>query len=277
MSTTVETNQHYDLDPEIFGSFLDPMRKYSSGLYLDDTDDLAAAQRHKLAFVSGRLRLRGGERVLDVGCGWGALTLHVATEHAAHVTGVTPAGRQRDHVLATATERGLDRLVEVHHGPIEGFTAPRGSYDAAAALGSVVHMADLPAVLAHVRVMLRRGGRLYLSESCFRSAEIAERFDDRPNVGFVRHDVFGNGRLRPLSELVAATESAGFAVEAVDDLTDHYRRTIADWITNVQANAAAIDAIEPGMAARLARYLEVGNAAWGFTTRHYGLTLRNAR
>lgn len=277
MSATVETNQHYDLDPEIFGSFLDPMRKYSSGLYLDDADDLATAQRRKLAFVSGRLGLTGGEHVLDIGCGWGALTLHVAAEHAARVTGVTPAGRQRDHVLATAVERGLAELVTVHHGPIEEFTAPHGSYDAAAALGSVVHMTDLPAVLRQVRALLRRGGRLYLSESCFRSAEIATRFDDRPNVGFVRHEVFGNGRLRPLSELVAATESAGFAVEAVDDLTDHYRRTIADWIANVEASAEAIDAIEPGMSARLARYLEVGNAGWGFTTRHYGLTLRNAR
>lgn len=271
------TNQHYDLDPEVFAQFLDPTRKYSAGLYRDEADDLATAQRRKLAFVAGRLAVRGGERVLDVGCGWGALTLHLATEHGCRVTGVTPAERQRDHVRTTAEDRGLGRLVDVHHGTIEEFTAPRASFDAAAALGSVVHVPDLPAVLTGIRRLLRRGGRCYVSESCFRSAGIAGEFDARPGTEFVRHEVFGNGRLRPLSELVAAAETAGFSVEAVDDLTDDYRRTIDDWIAGVAASADRIDALSPGTAARLTEYLRVANAGWGYTTKHYGLTLRNAR
>jgi cyclopropane-fatty-acyl-phospholipid synthase len=271
------TNQHYDLDPEVFAAFLDPMRKYSSGLYRTDSDDLATAQRQKLRFVVDRIRVTGKERVLDVGCGWGALTLFLAGGWNCDVTGVTPAPRQRDHVTATAAARGLADRVAVHLGPIEGFDAPARSFDAAAALGSVVHMPDLPAVFARVKRLLRRDARFYVSESCFRSTATQTEFDARPGTDFVRNRIFGNGRLRPLSELVAAAETVGFSVEACDDLTDHYRRTIEAWIGNVEGAAAEIDARAPGMAADLAHYLRVANAGWGYTTKHYGLTLRNAR
>jgi cyclopropane-fatty-acyl-phospholipid synthase len=276
-ATAVETNQHYDLDPAVFAHFLDPMRKYSSALYLSDSDDLATAQRHKLRFVAGRMGVDDGERVLDVGCGWGALTLFLAGRHDCTVTGVTPAPRQRDHVVATAAARGLAERVDVHCGVFERFSAPAGSFDAAAALGSVIHMPDLPAVFARTRRLLRRGARFYVSESCFRNAAIQAEFDARPGTDFVRNAIFGNGRLRPLSELVAAAETAGFAVDAVDDLTDHYRRTIEAWITNVAASAPQLDEMQAGLADRLTHYLEIANAGWGYTTKHYGLTLRNAR
>lgn len=276
-ATAHETNQHYDLDPAVFEQFLDPMRKYSAGRYLRETDDLATAQRHKLRFVADRMGITDGERVLDIGCGWGALTLFMAQRYDCTVTGVTPAPRQRDHVLATAAARGLADRVTVHNGPFEEFTGQPGSFDAAAALGSVIHMPDLPAVLARARRLLRRGAYFYVSESCFRTAAIQEEFDARPGTGFVRNAIFGNGRLRPLSELVAAAETAGFAVAAVDDLTDDYRRTIDAWIANVAAGAARLDAIEDGLAEQLTHYLEIANAGWGYTTKHYGLTLRNAR
>ena len=272
-----ETNQHYDLDPAVFEQFLDPMRKYSSGLYLPGTDDLATAQRHKLRFVAGRIGVDDGERVLDIGCGWGALTLFLAGRYDCRVTGVTPAPRQRDHIEASAVARGLTEKVDVHCGMFERFDAAAGSFDAAAALGSVIHMPDLPAVFARTRRLLRRGGRFYVSESCFRNSAIQAEFDARPGTDFVRTAIFGNGRLRPLSELVAAAETAGFSVAAVDDLTDHYRRTIEAWIGNVAAARDRLDGLQDGLAAQLTHYLEIANAGWGYTTKHYGLTLRNSR
>jgi cyclopropane-fatty-acyl-phospholipid synthase len=271
------TNQHYDLDPAVFEQFLDPMRKYSSGLYRSDSDDLATAQRHKLRFVADRMGISDGERVLDIGCGWGALTLFLAGRYDCAVTGVTPAPRQRDHIVATAGARGLADRIRVHNGVFEEFDAPPATFDAAAAVGSVIHMPDLTGVLTRARRMLRRGARFYVSESCFRTGGIQAAFDARPGTDFVRTAIFGNGRLRPLSELVAAAEDAGFAVAAVDDLTAHYRRTIEAWIANVATAADRLDAIEQGLAGRLTHYLEIANAGWGYTTKHYGLTLRNAR
>lgn len=118
---------------------------------------------------------------------------------------------------------------------------------------------------------------MYVSESCFRTAAIRARFDDADGTGFVRESVFGNGELRPLSELVAAAEDAGFSIGSTLDLTRHYHRTIELWTENVRANAAQLDAIRPGIAARLEHYFDVSNAGWGYTTKHYALVLRNAR
>jgi cyclopropane-fatty-acyl-phospholipid synthase len=272
-ATVPETNQHYDLDPAVFEQFLDPMRKYSSGLYLAGTDDLATAQRHKLRFVAGRMGVDDGERVLDIGCGWGALTLFLAGRYDCRVTGVTPAPRQCDHIESTAVARGLTEKVDVHCGMFERFDAPAGTFEAAAALGSVIHMPDLPAVFARTKRLLRKDARFYVSESCFRNGAIQAEFDARPGTDFVRNAIFGNGRLRPLSDLVAAAETAGFSVEAVDDLTDHYHRTIEAWIENVAAAKEQLG----GFADQLTHYLEIANAGWGYTTKHYGLTLRNAR
>ncbi|MBF6358011.1 class I SAM-dependent methyltransferase [Nocardia higoensis] len=277
MSVTADTNQHYDLDPEIFGEFLDPLRKYSSALYESPADTLEQAQRRKLRFVARRLGLRGGERLLDVGCGWGSLILFMAEEFGCLATGVSPAPRQHEYIAAQARARGVAERVRTEVGHFERMDLPPRSVDAVTLLGSIVHMPDLDAVFGKARAVLRRRGTLYVSESCFRHAAARTAFDGRAGTEFVREDIFGWGELRPLSELVTAAENAGFSIIAVDDLTEHYRRTIDDWIANVDSAAARIDGHSPGLADRLRHYLEIANAGWGYTTKHYALTCRNAR
>lgn len=275
--TTADTNQHYDLDPEIFGEFLDPLRKYSSARYLGPDDTLEQAQQHKLRFVAERLGLTGGERLLDVGCGWGALILFMALEFDCDTLGISPAPRQHEYIAARAADRGLADRVHTRVGYFEEIDLPAKGFDAVTLLGSIVHMPDPDAVFRRARTVLRRGGTLYVSESCFRNADARSAFDEREGTRFIRSDIFGFGELRPLSELVAAAENAGFSVIAVDDLTADYRRTIEAWIGNVDAAADRIDAHRPGLAATLRRYLEIANAGWGYTTKHYALTCRNSR
>ncbi|WP_433598922.1 SAM-dependent methyltransferase [Nocardia sp. CA-135953] len=291
MTVTADTNQHYDLDPDIFGQFLDPLRKYSSALYNSPTGGwqptesvgrvntvtLEQAQRQKLRFVAGRLGLRGGERLLDVGCGWGSLLLFMAEEFGCDTMGVSPAPRQHEYIAEQARARGVTERVHTKVGHFEELDLPVRSFDAVTLLGSIVHMPDLGAVFRRARAVLRRGGALYVSESCFRNASARNAFDTRVGTEFVREDIFGWGDLRPLSELLTAAEDAGFSIIAVDDLTEHYRRTIDDWIANVDAAAERIDAHGPGLAAKLRHYLEIANAGWGYTTKHYALTCRNAR
>ncbi|GAA4910003.1 SAM-dependent methyltransferase [Streptomyces coeruleoprunus] len=272
-----DTNVHYDLEPEIFGLFLDPLRKYSSGLYRSPDDSLEQAQLQKLAFVADRLGVRGGERVLDAGCGWGSVILHFAKEYGCRTTGISPAGAQHAYIAQRAAELGVaDRVTSVV-GHFEEVELKDGGYDAVTMLGSIVHMPDLVGVLRKARSLLRRGGRLYVSESCFRSDAVREEFDARTGTRFVRESIFGYGELRPLSELVRGAETAGFSVTSVDDLTADYHRTIEDWIANVHARADRIDAVRPGMAEKLVRYLEVANAGWGYTTKHYALVCTKAR
>ncbi|MCK9897107.1 cyclopropane-fatty-acyl-phospholipid synthase family protein [Frankia sp. AgB32] len=272
-----ETNQHYDLDPEIFGLFLDPLRKYSSGLYRTDGITLAEAQVAKLHWVAEELALTEGARLLDVGCGWGSLILFMAREYGARVTGISPAGRQHEFIAARAAEFNVVDRVTTAVGRFEDLDLPARSFDAVTMLGSIVHMPDVDLAARRARSMLRRGGRYYVSETCFRNTAARDEFDRRAGTEFVRNSIFGWGDMRPLSELVRAVEDAGFSVDDVEDLTEDYRLTIEDWLVRVAESAAAIDELRPGMAAELTRYLEVANAGWGFTTKHYALVCRNGR
>lgn len=286
MTTTApaaaDTNQHYDLDPDIFGLFLDPLRKYSSGLYATPGTALEEAQIAKLHFVAERLGVEDSSRLLDVGCGWGSLVLFMARVHHARVVGVSPAGRQHEFIAQRAAELGVDDRVCTVQGHFEDVVigsggVPEGGFDGVSMLGSIVHMPDLDHVMRRARTLLRRGGRFYVSESCFRNAATRAAFDSGPGLEFVRESIFGWGDMRPLSDLVRAAEDAGFSVIGIDDLTEDYRRTIADWLDNVTASADAIDSVRPGTAAELTRYLEVANAGWGYTTKHYALTCKKAR
>lgn len=276
-TVTADTNQHYDLDPDIFGQFLDPLRKYSSALYESDTDSLELAQRNKLRFVARRLGLNGGEELLDIGCGWGSLILFMAQEYGCNTLGISPAPRQHEYIAEQAAARGVTGQVRTRVGHFEQLDLPAASVDAVTMLGSIVHMPDLDEVFRRARAVLRRNGTLYVSESCFRNAAARRAFDERAGTEFVRSDIFGWGDLRPLSDLITAAEDAGFSVISVDDLTDDYRRTIDHWIDNVDIAADRIDAHQPGLAAKLRHYLEVANAGWGYTTKHYALVCRKAR
>ncbi len=277
MTADTATNQHYDQDPELFGLFLDPLRKYSSGLYESPGDTLAAAQVRKLRFVAGRLGLAGGEDLLDVGCGWGSLVLFMAAEYRCRTTGISPAPRQHAYIAEQARARGIAGLVRTETTDFEQSSLPPRSFDALTMLGSIVHMPSLDDAFGQARRLLRRGGALYVSESCFRSGAARDAHGARAGTEFVRDGIFGWGDMRPLSDLVQAAETAGFSVVAVDDLTPHYHRTIEDWLANVRRNRPRIEELAPGYAAELERYLEIANAGWGYTTKHYALTCRNSR
>ena len=271
------TNKHYDdTPPEVFAAFLDTRLKYSSGLYPEPDMSLEDAQTAKLHFVAERLGITGGERLLDVGCGWGSLTLFMATEYDCEVTGVTPAQSQATYIQQAAEAAGVADRVRIVVG---GFSAVPvdGRYDAVTMLGSIIHMPDRVAVLRKAYQLLERRGRLYLSESCFRSAEVYQEFVSRPGTRHVTEGIFGFADMVPVSVLVAAVESAGFGLIALDDLTADYHRTIEEWERRAVANRDVIEKLAPGYSEPLERYLRTANAGWGYTTKHYALTADKSR
>ncbi|MES4907255.1 MULTISPECIES: class I SAM-dependent methyltransferase [unclassified Streptomyces] len=270
------TNRHYELPAELFGIYLDRRLKYSSGLYTDQDTDLDRAQTDKLHFVARQLGLTGGERLLDIGCGWGSLILFMAQEYGCHATGVTPSRPQLEYIRTQAKTAGVADLITLEHGSF-GDVEVAGPYDAVTMLGSIVHMPDRTAVLRKVYDLLRRGGSLYLSESCFRNRASYEEFSRRPGTKHVTEDIFGFADMVPLSTLVEAVESAGFSLTALSDLTAHYRRTIEDWEQRIHAERDRVERAAPGMSEPLVRYLRTANAGWGYTTKHYALSARKSR
>jgi cyclopropane-fatty-acyl-phospholipid synthase len=270
------TERHYSLPPEFFAAFLDERLKYSSGLYRDPGVTLDQAQTDKLRFVAGELGLTGGERLLDVGCGWGSLVLFMAQEYGCAVTGVTPSPVQAAYIADRARAAGLAGLVSLQVGSFSDLSITE-RYHAATMLGSIVHMPDRVDVLRTVYRLLHRGGRLYLSETAFRNADVYREFADRPGTRHVTETIFGFADMVPFSVIVAAAELAGFSLTALHDLTAHYRMTLDDWERRAVTNRDRIEAVTPDMFEPLVRYLRTANAGWGYTTKHYGLVASKSR
>ncbi|MCA1690740.1 MAG: class I SAM-dependent methyltransferase [Actinobacteria bacterium] len=271
------TNSHYDLPVEVFAAFLDPTLKYSSGLFGDTSDTLHEAQLRKMEFVATELGIEGGERVLDVGCGWGSLTLFLAERYGCTVVGVTPSPHQVGFIRQRARALGLGDLVTIEEKNFDSVTHPPGSFDAITFLGSIIHFPDWGETLAGCYRLCRPRGKLYLSESYFRSTTIWKRFSETANTRFIRDDIFGAAYMVPMSVMVAALEEAGFSLQALHDLTRHYRQTIDHWSENLRANEAEVEAVEPGLTGKFLRYFRVANAGWGFTIKHYAVICTRAR
>jgi cyclopropane-fatty-acyl-phospholipid synthase len=203
--------------------------------------------------------------------------LFMAREYGCRTTGISPAPRQHDFIAGRAAELGVTGLVTTQVGHFELADLPERDFDAVSMLGSIVHKPDLDAAFGQARRVLRRSGSLYVSESCFRNGVTRDSFGKRTGTQFVAESIFGWGDMGPLAALIAGAENAGFSIVAVDDLTAHYHRTIEDWRAGVRAARPQMEELAPGYAAELERYLEIANAGWGYTTKHYALTCRNAR
>ncbi|MEU9990955.1 class I SAM-dependent methyltransferase [Streptomyces sp. NPDC048045] len=270
------TNRHYELPAELFGIYLDRRLKYSAGLYADEHTDLDQAQTDKLHFVARQLGLTGGERLLDIGCGWGSLILFMAQEYGCRVTGVTPSRPQAEYIRAQAEKTGVADLVTLELGAFTDVEVA-GPFDAVTLLGSIVHMPNRTAVLRKVYGLLRHGGAMYLSESCFRDHAAYEEFSRRPGTRHVTEGIFGFADMVPLSVLVEAVESAGFSLTGLTDLTAHYHRTIEEWERRAEAARDRVELVAPGMSEPLVRYLRTANAGWGYTTKHYALGAMKSR
>ncbi|MEU9640298.1 SAM-dependent methyltransferase [Streptomyces tendae] len=270
------TNEHYELPPEVFRAFLDERIEYSSAPYRTPNATLEEAQTAKLHFVAERLGLRGGECLLDIGCGWGSLTLFMVQEYDCEVTGVTPSAPQAQYIRDRAAQLGVAGRVDIRIGSYTDL-AIGGPYDAATMLGSIIHMPDRVAVLRKVFDSLHRQGRLYLSESCFRSDAVYQEFAARPGTWHVIETIFGFADMVPFSHIIQSTESAGFSLAGLDDLTAHYHRTIEEWERRAEANSDRVEAAAPGMAEPLIQYLRVANAGWGYTSKHFALTAAKSR
>jgi cyclopropane-fatty-acyl-phospholipid synthase len=224
---------HYDLSNDFYGLWLDPAMVYSCAVFAAPEQSLEDAQSGKLDLVCRKLRLAPGERLLDIGCGWGALAIHAARHYGARVHGVTLSREQQAFARARVAQLGLGDRVEVElrdYRDLEG----ANPYDKIASIGMFEHVGlkNLPRYFAAAHRLLAPGG-LFLNHG-ITSREPG--WEAGVSTRFINRYVFPDGELDSISNIQVAMEAAGFEVLGVESLRPHYALTLRHWVKRLESN-----------------------------------------
>jgi cyclopropane-fatty-acyl-phospholipid synthase len=220
---------HYDVSNLFYSLFLDPGMVYSCAYFTDWNNDLATAQSDKLEMICRKLRLRAGEKFLDIGCGWGALICHAAKHHGVHAHGVTLSREQFTHAANRVEQEGLNGSVTLEH---RDYARIEGTFDKIASIGMFEHVgiANHATYFATVNRLLRPGG-LYLHHAIHRPAKRDRKRFRRPSreyAALVRY-IFPGGELDHLGMSIDNLQRHGFEVHDVEGWREHYARTCRLW------------------------------------------------
>jgi cyclopropane-fatty-acyl-phospholipid synthase len=222
---------HYDVGNEFFALFLDRSMTYSCAYWSGGATTLEEAQEAKLELVCKKLGLREGERVLDVGCGWGSFVLHAATRHGVNAVGITLSEEQARLARERAREAGVADRVEFRVADYREVSD--GPFDAIASIGMVEHVGE-----EQIDVYARRLWSLLKPEGRLLNHGIAKLkdFDTRDEGAFSERFVFPDGVPLPLSRVQRALERTDLVVTHVEGLQNDYARTTGSWIESFDAH-----------------------------------------
>ena len=226
---------HYDVSNDFYALWLDSRLVYSCAYFAAPDDDLETAQACKLDYLCRKLRLRPGQRLLDIGCGWGGLAIHAAHHYGVDATGITLSRPQAEFAgrrIAAADIAARCRVLVQDYRQADA----SAGYDALVSVGMFEHVGAtlLPPYFAQAWRLLRPGG-------VFLNHGIASRATDKPQHGpsFSDAYVFPDGELVPINVTVRAAEEAGFEVRDVESLREHYALTLGHWVRRLEAHHEA--------------------------------------
>lgn len=250
---------HYDVGNDFYTRWLDPAMQYSCAYFPTGEEPLEQAQQHKMEHICRKLRLKAGERLLDIGCGWGGLARYAAEKFGAWVTGVTLSEQQAAYAGEHLAERVDIRLQD--YRTLEG-----EPFDKIVSVGMFEHVgrAHLPEYFAQAYRLLKAGG-LFLNHGISRQGTTEDiprwpgikalnggngkhgsSYIDRRVFGrdtFSKHYVFPDGELVPVSAANLVAEAAGFEVRDVESLREHYAQTLRHWVRRLGEKAAELTAL----------------------------------
>ena len=257
---------HYDVSNDFFELFLGPSMTYSCAVFADPAspdEPLEDAQRRKLELVCTKLALTPGERVLDVGCGWGSFPVHAAAQHGVQVVGITLSEPQARRARERAAAAGVGDRVEIRVADYRELRDER--FDAIASIGMVEHVGarNIDTYARQLAGLLEPGGRLL-------NHGIARLRHGEPEAGgFSERYVFPDAAPLHLSRIQFSLEAAGFEVEHVEGLRQHYARTLTHWLDRLDANAEEAERLAGPERMRVWRlYLRAARSGFetGFTS-----------
>jgi cyclopropane-fatty-acyl-phospholipid synthase len=234
-------SNHYDVSNAFYALFLDPDMVYSCAYFKEWSNDLATAQRDKLEMICRRLRLKPGERLLDLGCGWGGLACYAAQHFGVHVHALTLAERQVAYGREKVARLGLGDRVTIE---LADYRAAQGEYDKIVQIEMFEHLGieNHPAYFQKIHQLLTAGG-LYLHHSCTHPAKADEKRFRRKTAVYkttIRY-IFPGGELDHIGMSVANLERFGFEVHDVENWREHFALTCRHWHDRLVANRAAAE------------------------------------
>lgn len=236
---------HYDVGNDFYQLWLDPKMVYTCAYFRNPSDDLATAQVAKLDHICRKLRLEPGMRMLDVGCGWGALIMHAAENYGVEAVGITLSQAQADLGLQRIKEAGLSDRCRIELRDYRDL-GTNMEFDRASSVGMMEHVrADLqPGYFESVYRVLKPTGlfmnHAIVSVSRARPSTVGDRLKAKlwRRDAFIDKYVFPDGRMVPLSHVIASAESIGFEVRDVESLREHYAITLRHWTKGLESHKA---------------------------------------
>ena len=225
---------HYDVSNDFYRLVLGPTMTYSCAYFASPDSTLEEAQADKLELICRKLRLQPNERLLDVGCGWGSLLIHAATNFGVEGVGVTLSRRQAELAAKRVAEAGVADRVSIRLQ--DERDVDDGPYDAIASVGMFEHVgaSRLSGYFGHLHQLLRPQGRLLNHGiSCPPGSRKRLQLHGR---SFSQRYVFPDGELLEVGAVVTAMQRAGFEVRDLEGLREHYALTLHRWVANLEAN-----------------------------------------
>jgi cyclopropane-fatty-acyl-phospholipid synthase len=234
---------HYDVSNEFYRLFLDAEMVYTCAYFTEDHDDIDRAQRDKLDMICRKLRLKPGDRFLDIGCGWGALVCHAAQHYGVEAHGVTLAEEQLKLASEKVARLGLEGKVTLH---LKDYIQMEGQFDKIASIG-MFEQVGIRNHLDYFRTVNRllRPRGLYLHHTIARRAKKSERAFARMSSEYralVRY-IFPGGELDHLGMSIANLERTGFEVHDVEGWRENYQRTTYLWWRRLHERKAEAEAL----------------------------------
>ena len=253
---------HYDVSNDFYQLWLDKQMVYSCAYFKTPDDDIHTAQFQKLDMICRKLRLKAGERLLDIGCGWGALAIHAAKHYDVEVLGVTLSEKQVELAVQRVKDAQMSDKVSIQLLDYRNVDESR-PFDKIVSVGMVEHIGrqNLAIYFQKAYRLLRPGG-VFLNHGITILHDEFKSMREAKN-GFFAKYIFPDGDVQPLNYILNYAAMTKFEIRDVESLREHYARTLQCWLTRFENNEDKIVEMVGIKSYRLWRLYLLG-AGWGF-------------